>query len=422
MQFRGLQDYRVRDADQLRSDLQRQNHAVASSLKELDREKANRPIFRRVTSDVTPELGEGLLLDTSDGEIIVRLPAATGEENGRTVVLCLTSDANPVTVIAVDGSVQGETFDRLSAVGYQPYAWDGVGGWWRIPAGNTPDPTQDNQMLVSQGGEWTLVDPPASTLTDTLMYDGTSIEWAGRIYVSQVVSANTVALWRMHTAVSGLLDSGPNGIDLAVFAGTARGASAWPTMGGVYFDGSVGLRAPASSLLRLTGDMTVAFVTTGFRDGTLTNSHFFAHSAFGETEATNYLYGLQYGTFPALTYIHERGAGINETTQWGSSAGQHVFASWNIPVMIHLTRASGVVNLYMQGIQISPSSGVLSAPTGGADGRLTIGCSVLGTSGTFANGYNGVITDFLIENRAWSEVEVKTNYNRCLGQIMGRRP
>lgn len=285
-----------------------------------------------------------------------------------------------------------------------------------------PAPTQNFQMLVSTGSNWILVPPPASTLTDTLMYTGTSVEWVGRTYESQQVSANTVALWRLNTAVSGLLDLGPNGLDLAVFAGTARGASAWPTMGGVYFDGTVGLRAPASALLQLTGDMTIAFVTTGFRDGTLNSSQFFACSAFGETEATNYLYSLGYGTFPALTYLHEHGAGVNATHNWGTSSGQHVFASWNIPVMVHVVRASNVINLYMQGILITPSSSALTAPTGGTDSRLTIGCSVLGAAGTFANGYNGVITDFLVENRAWTDDDVKFNFNRCLGPVMGRRP
>lgn len=290
------------------------------------------------------------------------------------------------------------------------------------PLMRLPPPTADLQMLVSTGGQWTLVAPPASTLTDTLMYNGSGIEWAGRIYVQQEVTPSTVALWRMNTAVTGLVDSGPNGLDLAVFAGTARGASAWPTMGGVYFDGTVGLRAPASALLRLTGDMTIVFVTTGFRDGTLTGSCLFSHGTAGETEVTNVLYSLQYGTFPAFNYLHEHGAGVNASHDWGASVGQHVFASWGIPVMIHMVRASGVVNVYMQGILITPSSGTLTAPTGGGDGRLTIGCSSLGGGGTFAAGYNGVITDFLIENRAWSTDEVKVNFNRCLGQVMGRRP
>lgn len=407
---RGLRDYRVAESGELRQDLQRQNLSIEALLSDVRREKLDRWRWRRVVTDsATAQFGEALRISVGAERIRIRLPAGDYGEQGKRVLLVLDGDGE-VAVRGINGQINGADTDELTNVGTYLYEWEGS-GWWRQGMGSSLSP---------------------STLTelDTLMTIDSTIVWASRTYEPQVVSANTVGLWRLATAgTSQLADQSPNGNDLTVADGTRRGASIWPGMGGVYFDGTFGLRGPVGATsLRLTGDMTVAFITSTFVAtgagafvSTVANPHLFAHMTQGETEDTNQLYGLQFTTFPIILYRHERGAGTNDDHTWGSSDEQGVWPSFYTPLMVHFVRRSGVAELYFQGVDWVPFSTAKLAPTGGTSGRFTIGCSLNGAGGTFANGYSGIIADFLIENRAWTYAEIRANYNRCMGPVMGRR-
>jgi hypothetical protein len=144
MQFRSIPNFNTSDAA-LRSDLNRFQKEVAGALQELDFETAKRWKWRIIsTPSATALLWDGLVVGA--GVSLVRLPEATTQDAGKSVLVALSSGAT-VTVRSLRGAINGvNADDDLTLAGAYMYSWDGTG--WRRP----PIP------VTSSGGSTGLVD------------------------------------------------------------------------------------------------------------------------------------------------------------------------------------------------------------------------------------------------------------------------
>lgn len=114
-----------------------------------------------------------------------------------------------------------------------------------------------------------------------------------------------------------------------------------------------------------------------------------------DTSIENLAYGIYVQSTGALQYIAERGSGID--ISYTTATGVFPLNSWNHVVMV---RASNVIRFYVNG-RLVGTSGVLNAPTDGANGLLSIG----GTS-AFSGTINGQIANVKIISSALSEFEI----------------
>lgn len=81
------------------------------------------------------EFGTAYLCDTSDGDILVRLPRGTANRLGQRVAVIKTSSGNDVVVSPMAGQfVAGAASQSLGAAGVREYMWTGdtAARGWRL--------------------------------------------------------------------------------------------------------------------------------------------------------------------------------------------------------------------------------------------------------------------------------------------------
>lgn len=219
-----------------------------------------------------------------------------------------------------------------------------------------------------------------------------------------------VGLWQLD---GDLLDSSGNGYDLTVGSGTEQYAPLNSTDSAAFLDGSTYFVHDVEvAALRITGDMTfeclVQFLVDPPGEGvnaTTTSPSLIAHGAAGETEATNTVYAFgPRASAPGLTWVSESGG--------GSNAQRNVDAEIPCGVWVHLAvvRDSNVVRTYMNGALLD-TSGALTAPTGGATGRLVLGALANGSS----ENPTCLIASAKLIDSALTAAEIKAEVQRTLG-------
>lgn len=307
--------------------------------------------------------GEAPLVDTRDGAVRLYLPRATSDDAGRPLGFLKQIPSGAVHLQPVDGQlINGlSSWPNVTRVGFHYIQWDGSG--WRIQ------------------------------------------ESTGRAQ-AHATTPDTLGLWQLNAR--SLEDSSGHGRTLTIETGTERFSYVDGTLGGFYFDGSTALwYNVADSALRLTGDMT--FMSLFLLESVTAGAYWFSHTAAGELEAQNQLYGLQYNAVsaPTLAWIQENGAGVN-------SAGAPANNYMPVSVLSHMavTRASNVVTTYLQGRRFGDPTAALTTPTGGSDGRLRLG-------GDATTRIRGVMSSAQLISRALSSTEVMAARNYTLGGAQG---
>lgn len=218
-----------------------------------------------------------------------------------------------------------------------------------------------------------------------------------------------VGLWQLQ---GDLTDSSGNGYTLSVGAGTEQYVPISETVQGHLFNGSTYLRrATAEAALRLTGDMTIELLVMWLIDppgvGVNTSASgpaLVSHGDNGETPATNNLYTLGPRPGGGLRWLSESGSGTNAIYDLTGSMPAHV--------LHHLAavRDSNVVTFYWNGSPIG-TSGSLTAPTSGTDGRFCLG-----------NIFNGgseeptcIMSSVKVIGSALTASQVQAEFERTLG-------
>lgn len=121
-----------------------------------------------------------------------------------------------------------------------------------------------------------------------------------------------------------------------------------------------------ASELKITGDMTLGCIVLFEEPSENTTQYILAQGATSASENSNILYGL-YRSAAGITWESENGAGI--TSSYTTTYGPPI-RDWGV---LMATRASNIVELSWNGT-ILGTSGVLTTPTGGANGVLSLGC------------------------------------------------
>lgn len=132
MKFAGLNDFRTRDPELLRSDLQREHRAVAEALTDLERMADPLPTTVLVSAEHRARFFESILTDSTNGNVPVRLPQITLQDEGKFVDVGRRSTANTVTVLAwAPQKIQGAAQVTLAAsLGYARFRVI-RGEWWK---------------------------------------------------------------------------------------------------------------------------------------------------------------------------------------------------------------------------------------------------------------------------------------------------
>ena len=214
-----------------------------------------------------------------------------------------------------------------------------------------------------------------------------------------------IALYKLDGNVSDSSDSGFN--DLTVI-GNERYADVGLGLRGFFFDGSSSLElASSEAILQITGDLTIECIVT-INMNTAAGQLLVYHAATGETEATNVLYQITaLQTTNQMDYFAEYGVGSNINYSAGAcfTAGE--------AMLLGVVRSSNNVTFYVNGLQIGDASSGLVAPTGGGDGTLKIGSAYI---------EGGAICSVKILNTALTADQMKAEFNRSLGPVLGELP
>jgi PhoD-like phosphatase len=136
---------------------------------------------------------------------------------------------------------------------------------------------------------------------------------------------------------------------------------------------------------------------------TVPSSHFaVAFQAPGESEATNYLWGLQLASQNQMAYLHEHSAAaLNDTFYSNSPLG---LPALGVPFFFGLRRRNGVVSFLLRGETYGDPSPVLPPPTGGTLDTLTL------------NSPGSTPIDFIalqVIPSALSDGDIRAVYNDC---------
>lgn len=216
---------------------------------------------------------------------------------------------------------------------------------------------------------------------------------------------NTVGLWQFD---GDLLDSGPNGLDLSVLAGTEKYSVMLGPIRGVcgtntVTDLVVG-RTVWDEVLAITGDITVMFLgtTVSCFVSALPIVYF---GATGETLETNTLWQVS-GDTTGFKFLSESGAGVN--SQYIVS---NLFAGEYHDVVHYCGRKqNGYASLFVDGRKVGTSAAPLTTPTGGTSGVLKVGGI-----------YQWAMSSLRIDNVALSDDEIRRCYNMSIGEWQGWR-
>ncbi|PIQ76459.1 hypothetical protein COU78_06670 [Candidatus Peregrinibacteria bacterium CG10_big_fil_rev_8_21_14_0_10_49_24] len=144
---------------------------------------------------------------------------------------------------------------------------------------------------------------------------------------------------------------------------------------------------PASTALRITGDMTISlWANYDMLSSSASGNVLVSHGATGEDSASNILYQLSLKSTKKLRMQWENGEGDDVAID-SSTAATMAGSSWK---HIAVTRSStdGEVKFYVSGALLGVAQTFLSDPSGGTDGSLFIGRSADAT-----NYFDGKIDD-----------------------------
>lgn len=408
MNFKRLRKFFTSEPRRLADQLEEFEGNVDAALRVLELTKP--PTFLGISTAELSLVGwQHAAVDTSGEDVTVILPEARKAPGGL-VLLNKTSNLNTMKVISLRGTVEGASSVSKRAASLYIYVSDGNA--WNCHSRHLPSPTADGQILLSSDGLWELLDAGTGA-NDTLTSVDGVVAWSRRTISRHDTTHSPIGLWQFPGSGGGvgLNDSSGNGFHLTVETGTERYTDFVPGTQGVYLDGSTALWHNVSAAsLRLLGDMT--FEALFLLEEVTAGAYWFSHTAAGETEDTNQLYGLQYSaaSAPSIGWIQESGAGVNAAA---SFANNYMFRGQ--PTHMAVTRASGVVTVYLNGRAWGTASGVLTAPTGGSTGRFRIG-------GDQATRIKGVMCSAKLIGSALTADQVKAEYNRTLGPMFGRIP
>ena len=339
----------------------------------VERWRPSRGVVTVATVRPLLRFGELTVVDTTVGgdlgssELFLYLPRARPSDAGRRIQFVKKYALQSIRLLPTDGSLINtfSSWGGMHQIGLHEIWWDG-GAWW-------------------------VKEPGARVRRHGLEHQ-------------------PLALYQLG-ATNGLADFSGHGRTLTVQAGTARYTYIHPSLQAFRFDGATSLYYNvADTALQLTGDMSALFLF--LLETAADNDVFFSHTQTGETEATNQLYALKFSTAPTIQWLTESGAGVNATADL-TNFGMHVGQLCHVAV----TRASGVVTLYLNGKTWGTASSALTTPTGGGDGRLRIGADDgLGGGGNFIA---GAMTSFKLIGSALTAGQVAAEYNRTMGPAFG---
>lgn len=297
------------------------------------------------------------------------------------------------------------------------------------------DDMQIGFVDVGSGSVWIFVALSARDASDTVL-DGVGGQWINIAGVSAPVPtiqrheliSNTVGLWQLE---DDLLDTSGNSFTLSAQAG-AVGAPTfgelWPGFVGYANIGGANqglFRNSADATLRLTGDMTIQFLAA-FDEWPAADEFLVAHGSENAdaTASNNYLYALHTsGNAQALGlgWHQESSTGTDANFapgNVGSSAASPIPALYRYrPIAVAVTRASGVVQMYLNGKAWGPPSSALTTPTSGTSGRLY----VLTDSAGGATDMHMKIASLRILSVARSAGDILADYNATMGLVFGER-
>lgn len=216
-----------------------------------------------------------------------------------------------------------------------------------------------------------------------------------------------VALYLLNDSLSDSSASGFN--DLSLETGTEQYADMGWGLRGFYFDGASKLALTTDyPALQITGDVTLeCIINFPFSANEL---HCQYCSASGETLETNGLYQLSItANTRYLAYFAEYGSGVNISY----SGSPKVVVAVSETVLVGMVRSSNVITFYVNGKAIGDPSFTLNAPAGGTATHLAIGTALID---------GGMINSVKIVNSALTADQMKAEFNRSLGPVLGELP
>jgi len=244
-----------------------------------------------------------------------------------------------------------------------------------------------------------------SVINSSQIWDGSKwVERSSGIVAPHDTTHSPVALYQLNETLD---DTSGNALTGLTVVGTERYTEILPGIRGLVCSGNYAYVNATEASIQITGDLTLECIVVLYSlpAATLT---IIEHALTGETEVTNVLYKIGVQSGGVLEYFAEQGAGVN--IQYLLNRMMSV----GIPVHVALVRSSNNVTFYLNGEQIGATSTGLSAPTGGASGKLYIG-----TNSDASQDWNGVVASVKIISSALTAAQIKAEYNRTLGPALG---
>jgi len=201
------------------------------------------------------------------------------------------------------------------------------------------------------------------------------------------------------------------GRDISLISGVTSYCPVAPGLGGILYDGATVIgRSVTDAAFLLVGDITIHCIVRLI----LNTPSVWLVGMIGNTTSTssteNHQWAIRVNSGGTQwEYVHERGSGTAETyTTVGCSINTR-------PTLLSVTRTSGVIQFYQDGLPVGSPSGTLTAPDGGSATEFLIG-ALQGTARIRA-----VVGPTQIHGSAMTADDVKEIYNRTLGRSQGFR-
>lgn len=175
------------------------------------------------------------------------------------------------------------------------------------------------------------------------------------------------------------------------------------------------LVAPPTPSLVIPGDLSIEMIV--FFDSSPTNQIMLSHGGTGGTAASNKLYEMFFVTpnYPRnWRFVWENGAGVGQSFSTPTTALSPSLPPIHNMISLGWRRQGNVLTPWLSGRKFSVDSGVLTAPTGGASGFLTLGGDAL-----TANNTSFLCASLAIYDYARTDAQWVASYNRSLGNFWG---
>jgi len=234
----------------------------------------------------------------------------------------------------------------------------------------------------------------------------------GPVYLSN--DFGPVGLWNFN---GHMRDSSPSQINLSVNAGNERYMEVSPGMRGFRFDGATNLQQAAfGTVLQISGDVTVQSIIIPYVPS---QGYICAYIGSGSGSSTfNVLYSLICnGGPPWVETFWQTGTNSNQVWPSAASASKNAGFVFGQPMHYAMVRSGSTAFLYTNGVLAGPPSTGLTAPTDGSLSILRVGSL---TSGAVF--FNGGLTSLKINKTALTADQIKYEYNKSLGNILGFVP